>query len=139
MICKVLSKKIKTIQDKVENIKVINENEPISKLDQLKARLDKLISSANIEKGRLEEQLALLSDKLDVTEELDRLKIHLTNFETSLCLKESMGKELDFLLQEMLREVNTVGSKSQNILIKNDVVYLKTELEKVREQIQNLE
>ena len=75
----------------------------------------------------------------DIHEELDRLVIHIQQLDELLLAKQPVGRELDFLIQEMNREINTIGSKSSAIEIKNQVIQLKTILEKIREQIQNIE
>ena len=75
----------------------------------------------------------------DIHEELDRLSIHLTTMTELLAAETPIGRELDFLIQEMNREVNTIGSKSSPIQIKNSVVQMKTIIEKIREQVQNIE
>jgi len=89
--------------------------------------------------GRIEQEIALLADRSDVTEELTRLSSHCKQFESLLGSKEPCGRRLDFLLQEMVREVNTVGSKSQDAEIAHMVVEAKSELERMREQVQNVE
>lgn len=92
-----------------------------------------------VDQDRLLTELAILLERGDIHEELDRLTIHLDKLANLLKTTEPVGRELDFLLQEMNREVNTIGSKSSPIQIKDIVVQLKTILEKIREQIQNVE
>jgi uncharacterized protein (TIGR00255 family) len=89
--------------------------------------------------GRLETELALLADKTDVTEELVRLESHAAQFHGLLSARDPVGRRLDFLLQEMGREVNTIGSKCQDSAVAHQVVELKSELERMREQVQNVE
>ena len=93
----------------------------------------------HVDEGRLLTEMAILLERGDIHEELDRLNIHISKLEQLLAQQEPVGRELDFLIQEMNREVNTIGSKSSPIEIKNYVVQLKTILEKIREQIQNVE
>ncbi|MGN8982055.1 YicC/YloC family endoribonuclease [Enterococcus villorum] len=88
---------------------------------------------------RLLTELAILLERGDIHEELDRLVIHTQQLDELLLAKQPVGRELDFLIQEMNREINTIGSKSSAIEIKNQVIQLKTILEKIREQIQNIE
>ena len=88
---------------------------------------------------RLAQEIAMLAERSDVTEELTRLKSHVAQFRTALKAKGPVGKRLDFLLQEMGREVNTIGSKANDGEISAEVVELKSELEKIREQVQNIE
>ncbi|KAF1295233.1 YicC family protein [Enterococcus sp. JM4C] len=92
-----------------------------------------------VDESRLLTEMALLLERGDIHEELDRLTIHLEKLGELLTQSEPVGRELDFLIQEMNREVNTIGSKSSPIAIKNLVVQMKTVLEKIREQVQNIE
>ena len=92
-----------------------------------------------VERDRLLTELAILLERGDIHEELDRLSIHLTTMTELLAAETPIGRELDFLIQEMNREVNTIGSKSSPIQIKNSVVQMKTIIEKIREQVQNIE
>lgn len=94
---------------------------------------------AEVERDRLLTEIAILLERGDIHEEIDRLIIHTQKLEELLEADYPMGRELDFLLQEMNREINTIGSKSSAIEIKNHVVQSKTILEKIREQIQNIE
>lgn len=93
----------------------------------------------SVDESRLLTEMAILLERGDIHEELDRLTIHLEKLGVLLQQTEPVGRELDFLIQEMNREVNTVGSKSSPIEIKNLVVQMKTVLEKIREQVQNIE
>lgn len=94
---------------------------------------------AEVERDRLLTEIAILLERGDIHEEIDRLIIHTQKLEELLEADYPIGRELDFLLQEMNREINTIGSKSSAIEIKNHVVQSKTILEKIREQIQNIE
>lgn len=102
------------------------------------AKLEEYLGNT-VDQDRLLTELAILLERGDIHEELDRLTIHLEKLTKLLETTEPVGRELDFLLQEMNREVNTIGSKSSPIQIKDIVVQLKTILEKIREQIQNVE
>jgi uncharacterized protein (TIGR00255 family) len=107
---------------------------------RLRTRLGRLVGEgAPLDPGRLEQEIALLADRSDVTEELTRLTSHCQQFETLVAGKEACGRRLDFLLQEMVREVNTVGSKAQDAEVAHLVVEAKSELERMREQVQNVE
>lgn len=88
---------------------------------------------------RLARELALFADRSDLTEELSRLESHLAQFRTGLSAREANGRALDFLLQEMFRECNTIGSKANSAAVTRHVVAAKTELERLREQVQNVE
>ena len=92
-----------------------------------------------VDQDRLLTELAILLEKGDIHEETDRLNIHLETYAATLQKKVPIGRELDFLVQEMNREVNTIGSKTSHVTLKGYVIQLKTILEKIREQIQNVE
>lgn len=108
---------------------------------RLRARVGRLLADAGVgvEAGRLEAELAILADKSDVTEELVRLESHADQIAALFASAEPVGRRLDFLLQEMGREVNTIGSKCQDSAVAHQVVQLKSELERMREQVQNVE
>jgi uncharacterized protein (TIGR00255 family) len=107
--------------------------------DRMKERVEKLLADSIPDLPRLNQELALYADRCDITEELVRLDTHMIQFERALQGTEPVGKTLDFLLQEMGREVNTIGSKANDAAIRADVVRMKAELERMREQIQNVE
>ena len=114
--------------------------ELVAKKEQLlKKRLDKLLGGIELDPMRLAQEVALMADKSDVTEEIVRLKSHIQQFGDFLDLDEAVGRRLDFLLQEFLREVNTLASKINDASIAHQTVSLKNEIEKMREQVQNLE
>lgn len=106
---------------------------------RLKTRIAKLTELPELDHGRLAQELALYADRCDVTEEVTRLNSHLVQFQATLKSEEPLGRTLDFLLQEIGREVNTIGSKANDADIAAHVVKLKGELEKIREQVQNIE
>lgn len=106
---------------------------------RLEDRVRKLAADAAVEPARLAQEIALLAERADVTEELVRLDSHLGQARTLVAAKDAVGRRLDFLVQEIGREVNTIGSKSATIEITNLVVEAKAALEKVREQVQNVE
>ncbi len=107
--------------------------------DKMEARLRVRWSEMELDTQRLQQELALLWDKSDITEEMGRLKEHLHHYRNLLVSGEAQGKKLDFYTQELLREVNTVGSKSPVAQLTHLVVAAKTEIEKLREQVQNIE
>jgi uncharacterized protein (TIGR00255 family) len=108
---------------------------------KLKERAERLriASDVDVDVGRLEQEIALFADRVDICEELTRLESHTSHFETLLASSDAVGRRLDFLLQEMAREANTIGSKSQDAGIAHSVVELKAEIERMREQVQNVE
>jgi uncharacterized protein (TIGR00255 family) len=105
--------------------------------DKLRARVEEL--KVQVDPQRLEQELVMVAQRLDVAEELDRLESHLKEFSDTLKSKEAVGRRLDFLMQEFNREANTLGSKSQDAVITQQVVDLKVLIEQMREQVQNLE
>jgi uncharacterized protein (TIGR00255 family) len=109
-------------------------------LDNLRERLRLLTSEAGLDPGRLEQEAALAVDRSDIAEELQRLEGHLSQFGSLLeSSREPVGKKLDFLAQEILRELNTLGSKGRDLQMIREVLDMKSEIEKIREQVQNLE
>jgi uncharacterized protein (TIGR00255 family) len=107
--------------------------------NKMKARVEKLLGSEIPDPPRLYQELAVFADRGDITEEIVRLDSHMIQFEQTLNRTESVGKTLDFLLQEIGREVNTIGSKANDAEIAGHVVQMKAELERIREQVQNVE
>jgi uncharacterized protein (TIGR00255 family) len=108
---------------------------------RLRERLEKLLTGVEvtIEPTRLEAELAILADKSDITEELVRLGSHFGQLEALFSSSESIGRRLDFLLQEVGREVNTIGSKCLHATVSHLVVEMKAEIERMREQVQNVD
>ena len=106
---------------------------------KLKTRLDQLLEGAEMDANRMAQEVALMADRCDVTEEMVRLASHFDQFDEALLLSEPVGRKLDFLMQEMNREVNTIGSKSSDAEVSSLVIRIKAEMEKMREQVQNVE
>ena len=107
--------------------------------DRLFAKLQEVLQDTNIDEQRVLTEAAIFADKTAVDEETVRLRSHIAQFRGLLEAKEPVGRKLDFLVQELNREVNTIGSKCQDITITKMVVDMKAEIEKIREQIQNIE
>jgi uncharacterized protein (TIGR00255 family) len=122
--------------DKVENLSAVG---PSQELQKLKERAKRLVSSEQLDEYRLELELALISDKIDISEECIRFNSHITLFREMMASEISQGRQLNFLLQEMNREANTMASKAYTAEISHTVVKIKEEIEKVREQVQNIE
>ncbi len=106
---------------------------------KLKLRLEQLLEGNEFDEARLAQEVALMADRSDITEELVRLASHFNQFDETLQLAEPVGRKLDFLMQEMNREVNTIGSKSNDAELATLVIRIKAEMEKMREQVQNVE
>ena len=107
--------------------------------EKLNERIKTLNEGLDLDETRLAQEAALLADRSDVTEEMTRLKSHLNQFRNFFNANEPIGRKLEFITQEINREVNTTGSKSNDIIISNRVIEMKSELEKIREQVQNIE
>jgi uncharacterized protein (TIGR00255 family) len=107
--------------------------------ERLQERITRLLGESQLDEGRIAQEIALLADRMDVTEELVRLRSHFQQLHGALKLAEPVGRKLDFLLQEMNREVNTIGSKANDGEIAAQVIEIKAEMEKIREQVQNIE
>lgn len=113
----------------------------VEQRDRLRAAVRELADGVAIDEGRLAQEIAVLADRLDVSEEIDRFRAHVAAFRALLddAGAEPVGKRLGFILQEMLREANTTGSKANDAAMLADVVTVKEELERVREQVENVE
>lgn len=107
--------------------------------EKMRERIGELLGEIELDEAKLAQEVAYFSDKTNITEELVRLDSHLDQLATIFDEDQSIGRKLDFLLQEINREINTIGSKSPDIDISNHVIELKSEFEKIREQIQNIE
>lgn len=107
--------------------------------EKLTLRIKELLGEIQLDDSKLANEVAFFADKASITEELVRLKSHLDQMDNILMEDDAIGRKLDFLVQEMNREINTIGSKANDLTINRYVVEVKSELEKVREQVQNLE
>lgn len=107
--------------------------------ERLQERVADLLKGAQVDEARLVQEVALFAERTDVAEEATRLQVHLEAFRSFLGSSEPAGRRMDFLVQEMHREVNTTGSKSQSTEVSTRIVELKAELERIREQVQNVE
>ena len=129
----------------LENIiKIVDENKAgavDAYREHIKGKIQEYLVSleASISEDRFLQEIALLADKTDITEEIVRFTSHVVQLKNTLVDKNSIGRKVDFILQEMNREVNTIGSKAMDSSITEFVVQLKCELEKIREQVQNVE
>ena len=106
---------------------------------RLVARIRELMDGMVIDESRLSQEVAIMAEKSDITEEIVRFRSHIKQFFEMLKSPEAMGRKVDFLIQEMNREVNTIGSKSNDAEVSCHVIEIKSELAKLREQVQNLE
>jgi len=102
-------------------------------------KIKELTGTRNVDRGRLEQEVALFAKNCDISEELTRLKSHLVTLKNSLKADSEAGKKLDFMAQELHREANTIGSKSSDFKISRYVIQIKSDIEKIREQVKNIE
>ena len=131
--------RIGMLSQQLDEVEALSRGQVPRERERLRERIKQLIEAEKIDEGRLELEIALLSDRLDVTEECVRFRSHNKFFLEALAGQEAAGRRLNFLVQEMNREVNTIGSKSSAQEIAHIVVGMKEELEKIREQLQNVE
>jgi uncharacterized protein (TIGR00255 family) len=134
-----LVRRIQTLQQ--IHSKILQKSPQVVEIyrQKLATRLQEVLPEGQIDEERLALEVALLADKCNLDEELVRLNSHFMQFAQALEEDTAVGRKLDFLLQEMNREVNTIGSKANDVEITQAVVALKSELEKIREQVQNIE
>lgn len=128
-----------TILDAVAQVEERSPQTVKEHMDKVQARMRELLDSAQVDEQRLLTEAALFADKIAVAEETVRLRSHLDLLEQLVTSDEPVGRKLDFLVQEINRETNTIGSKAQDVTLARIVVDIKAEIEKIREQIQNIE
>ncbi|MBA3352861.1 MAG: YicC family protein [Blastocatellia bacterium] len=142
-----LSVELASRLDEIESLLPAIEGEAASIGDEYRQRLTKRIgemlakseSQIEIDQSRLAQEIAYLSDRADISEEIARLKTHIEHFRAIMKEDKEVGKRLDFLTQELNREANTITSKTNNMVVKENALTIKSEIEKIREQIQNVE
>jgi uncharacterized protein (TIGR00255 family) len=135
-----LRQRIQWIGQTIDEVEILSKQRIPEERTRLQERIKQLLDDRSIiDEKRLEFELALLADKLDVTEECVRFRSHNKFFIESLDNEEAAGRRLGFLLQEMNREANTIGAKANEATIQHKIVSVKEELEKIREQLQNIE
>ena len=136
-----LVSKVNAIRVRVDSIEALSEADTLTYREKLEARLKEMLSDNRIvfDENRILTECAIFADRIAIDEELVRLRSHFDGFEDILSSDEPVGRKLDFLVQEINRETNTIGSKCQNASIAKLVVDIKCEIEKIREQIQNIE
>ncbi len=134
-----LQKRIGEIKEKVENISNLSTGLIENYIVKLNARIKELAQDCEIDENRIAQEVVIYADKCSVEEEVTRLNSHISQFKELLKSDENVGKKLDFIIQEMNRETNTIGSKANSLEITNEVINIKTQLENIREQVQNIE
>jgi uncharacterized protein (TIGR00255 family) len=134
-----LAKRIELVAGALKRVQVMAPAVPQEAKAALEMRLRKLLDASEIDPARLAQEAAMLAERSDITEECVRLASHLDQFGSTMRAEAQGARRLGFLLQEMHREVNTIGSKTSNLAILQEVLIMKEEIEKLREQVQNLE
>jgi len=134
-----LRERIRLIGSGCDTVKRLSDERIPQERARLTQKVADLLGEEKVNPDRLELEIVLIAERLDIAEEVTRLNSHLDYFIEALDGKESVGRKLNFLVQEMNREINTIGSKSNSAEIARYVVQMKEELERIREQIQNLE
>ena len=134
-----LNKKIRQIVSTIKKIKKLSLTNTNKEFQILTKKIKKISNSFNnLDRDRLYQEIAIVIEKKDINEEIIRLDSHVDLLKKSLNNKEHVGKKINFILQEMLREINTIGSKTDKIMVSHSVVSLKNKLEQIREQVQNI-
>ena len=131
--------RISQIEEKTEEIFGLSTGLIDEYVVKLEARIKEILKTDDIDKSRLLQEVVIYADKCSVEEEITRIKSHILQLKDLLHNNEAIGKKMDFLIQEINRETNTIGSKANNLEITNRVVDIKTILEDIREQVQNIE
>lgn len=134
-----MKNRIKGIEKIVEEISNFSSTLVPEYIEKLDARIKEYLKTDVVDEARLAQEIVIYSDKCSIEEELTRLRSHFSQFNNLLKGASPIGKKLDFLVQEMNREVNTIGSKANSLEITNRVIEIKTEIENIREQVQNIE
>ena len=134
-----MKNRIKGIEKIVEEISNFSSTLVPEYIEKLDARIKEYLKTDVVDEARLAQEIVIYSDKCSIEEELTRLRSHISQFNNLLKGASPIGKKLDFLVQEMNREVNTIGSKANSLDITNRVIEIKTEIENIREQVQNIE
>ena len=133
-------KRCDLLKNYIEEIEKYSYNVVIDYKEKLNNRIGELLENPSlVDENRLAQEVAMYADKSSITEEIVRFESHIQQLKKTIVKNESIGRKIDFLIQEMNRETNTIGSKSSDLNITNLVVEVKSELEKIREQIQNIE
>ncbi len=134
-----LLKRLNIINKKVEEIAKLSTGLIEEYVVKLEERIKEILKNQEIDKTRLAQEVVIYADKCSIEEEVTRLNSHISQFKNLVNSNEAIGKKLDFIIQEMNRETNTIGSKANNLEITNGVIDIKTEIENIREQVQNIE
>ena len=130
--------RMELLQTRIDEVGEISGKYTLEKQVQMREKISELLDGETLDETRLIQEVAFLSERADVTEEIVRCKSHFTQLSSYMNQEEPVGKRINFLIQEIGREVNTIGSKSPQPAVTNHVIEIKGELEKIREQVQNI-
>jgi uncharacterized protein (TIGR00255 family) len=136
---KEMESSLKRLEDMHNEIEVLSQGLAVHYRETLSKKIAELVSNLSIDETRLAQEVAIMAQKSDIAEELARFRSHVQQFRSALSNGDVIGRKLDFLLQEMNRETNTVASKMDDVKIINLSIEIKTEIEKLREQVQNIQ
>lgn len=134
-----LSTNLSKIEEEISKISSLTENSVKEYRENLFNKISELLDEEKIDKDRMYLEVALMADKVDINEELKRFDSHVVQFKSAMDMKDCIGRKLDFIIQEMNREINTISSKSNDENISLCVIEVKSLIEKLREQVQNIE
>ena len=138
-LCEDIAGRVTTIETVVGKVEERSPQTVAAYREKLTARMQEVLQSTTIDESRILTEAAIFADKIAVDEETVRLRSHIAQLRTMLKSDQPVGRKLDFLIQEVNRECNTIGSKCNDLTIAQDVVNMKAEVEKIREQVQNIE
>ena len=138
-LCEDIAGRVTTIETVVGKVEERSPQTVAAYREKLTARMQEVLQSTTIDESRILTEAAIFADKIAVDEETVRLRSHIAQLRTMLKSDQPVGRKLDFLIQEVNRECNTIGSKCSDLTIAQDVVNMKAEVEKIREQVQNME
>ena len=130
--------RMELLQTRIDEVGEISGKFSLEKQVQMREKISELLDGEALDETRLIQEVAFLAERADVTEEIVRCKSHFTQLSSYMNQEEPVGKRINFLIQEIGREVNTIGSKSPQPAVTNHVIEIKGELEKIREQVQNI-
>ena len=134
-----LSTNLSKIEEEISKISSLTENSVKEYRENLFNKISELLDEEKIDKDRMYLEVALMADRVDINEELKRFDSHIVQFKSAMDMKDCIGRKLDFIIQEMNREINTISSKSNDENISVCVIEVKSLIEKLREQVQNIE
>ncbi|NQU26709.1 MAG: YicC family protein [Candidatus Marinimicrobia bacterium] len=133
-----IADRLTAVKNMIDDIEQFSESSVDDRKTRLEIRLKDIIGNVKLDENRIYQEIAILADKFDISEEITRFRSHIEQCNAMFEIDEPVGKRLNFLLQEIGREINTIGSKSNQVAITKIVVDIKDQLEKIREQVQNI-